>query len=88
MSIIRNMAAWINTDEAVEYVKLMNPDGDFLFRRIDPNGVAMTASNGVTQVSIGVSSTDLVKLGRFLLAVAAAQGQNLNEGFNPGVKIL
>ena len=83
MSLIRNVAAWFSTDEAVDWVRLVNPDGEFILRRVDPHGVSMTASNGVTQVSIGVPAQDLVKLGRYLLAVAAAQGQNINEGFTP-----
>lgn len=82
--LIRNVAAWFSTDEAVEWLKLTNQDGTMLLRRFNPEGVVITASQGTTQVNIGVRSEDLVRLGRYILSVAAAQGQNINEGFTPG----
>jgi hypothetical protein len=81
--IIRNVAAWFTTDEAVEWVKLTNPEGEILLRRVAGLGVAFTAAHGTSHVSLGLPSGDLVKLGRYLLAVAAAEGQNINEGFTP-----
>lgn len=82
--IIRNVAAWFSTDEAVDWLKLANRDGEILFRRVAGSGVALTAAHETSHISIGVASADLVKLGRYLLAVAAAEGQNINEGFTPG----
>lgn len=82
--LIRNVAAWFSTDEAVDWLKLTNQDGEMLLRRFNPEGVVITASAGTTQINIGIKSEDLVRLGRYILAVAAAQGQNINQGFEPG----
>ncbi len=82
--IIRNHAAWLTTDEAVDYVKLQNPDGSILLRRAPSLGIMLTAEGDGGFLSIGINAADLVKLGRYLLAVALAEGQNINEGFRPG----
>lgn len=92
--LIRNFAAWFSTDEAAAWMKATFGDGQMLMRRVDPHGIEFTAEgrdgvsrsprqDGVSQVSFGVRSEDLVPLGRYILAVAAAQGQNINAGFQP-----
>lgn len=78
--IIRRYAVWLSTEEAVDWVRLNNPDGEVLLKRVDPHGVSLSVRAGVVEASFGINSADLVKLGRYLLAVADAQGQNLNPG--------
>ncbi len=86
--IIRNVAAWISTEEAVDWLKLNNPDVEITMHRVDGHGVLLEMlplgyPQSVQAVRIGVNSADLVRLGRYLLAVAAAQGQDITA---PGVK--
>ena len=81
--IIRNVAAWFNTDDAVDWLKLTNLEGEMLFRRVPGKGLLLTAARDATHISLGLPPQDLVKLGRYFLAVAADEGQNINEGFNP-----
>lgn len=82
MPIIRNVAAWFNTDEAVDWMRVRLEESELMFRRVDPMGIEFTYTgrDGVSDL-LGIRSEDLVKLGRYILAVAAAQGQNINEGF-------
>jgi hypothetical protein len=83
--IIRNVAAWFSTDEAAQWLRATFGEGEILARRIDPHGLALAVrgKDGVSQVDLTIRSEDLVKLGRYILAVAAAQGQNINAGFQP-----
>lgn len=79
--IIRNVAAWFNTDEAVDWLRVRLGDAELMLTRVDGRGLHVRSEQGTTVHEYGVQSADLVKLGRYILAVAAAQGQNINEGF-------
>lgn len=85
MGLIKNVAAWFSTEGAVEWVKFTTPDGVLVLRKVDPLGVELILTDKTSRTSaIGINSTDLVKIGRYLLEVAASHGQNINKGFNPG----
>lgn len=82
MSLIRYMQAWFSTEYAVEWVKFENPDVEMILRRVDGNGVLLEVrpKDSIKVHSIGIAPDDAVRLGRYLLAVAAAQGANVNDG--------
>ena len=83
MTIIRNVAAWFSTEEAAQWMRAQFGEGEFLLTRVDPHGVQITVTSHDDDKphSFGVTSEGLVPLGRYLLAVAAAQGQDINKGF-------
>jgi hypothetical protein len=79
--IIKNVAAWFSTDEAVDWMRIRLGESELLLTRVDGRGISLRSERGASIHEYGVQSADLVRLGRYILAVAAAQGQNINEGF-------
>lgn len=78
--IITHQAVWINTGDAVDWLKFANPDAQITLYRVDGRGVQMEvqpADMPGKVTTIGILSPDLVGLAKYLLAVAAAQGVDL-----------
>jgi hypothetical protein len=86
--IIQQKVVWISTEEAREWLRFENPDVEIRMTRVDGMGVMMEvtpkhrwsgASPSLLTHQIGLAPADLVGLGRYLLAVAAAQGQDITR---------
>lgn len=80
--IIQHKVAWIGSDEAVAWIRMINPDMDLKMFRVDGQGVVLeilpkTNPDITEPLRLGIHTNDLVRLGRYLLAVAAAQGQDI-----------
>lgn len=77
--IITHQAVWINTGDAAEARRIANPDVDTFLAHVPGMGMVMEIrpkdSQSVYQV--GISGGDLVAFGKYLLAVAAAEGTDL-----------
>jgi hypothetical protein len=85
--IIQQKVVWISTEEAREWLRFENPDVEIRMVRVDGMGVMMEVMPKGSFITrrIGLAPTDLVGLGRYLLAVAAAQGQEITQPPAPGV---